>query len=496
MRCLLLKSWSAICLIGLLAPLPSYGASAAGTASASKDSQIQTLPNFVHLAEKLAPVVVNVSTTQKAARQQNPNMPLDPNDPFSQFWGRFFGMPPGGAPGAQVQKHLGSGFIVDRSGIVLTNNHVVEGADKITVKLSDDRQFDAKLVGRDPKTDLAVIRIGDGKENFPVATLGDSNQLKVGEWVAAMGSPFGLANTITAGIVSAKGRNIGAGPYDNFIQTDASVNPGNSGGPLVNMRGEVIGINTAIFSQSGGNLGIGFAIPISLAKQILPELIKTGKVIRGWLGVSIQPVTPDLAKALGLEKEQGALVAAVVQGSPAEKAGIKSGDVIVEYDGKNIEHANDLPILVADTPVGKDVNMTILRENKRIPLQVKVAELKEQEKVASAAEQGKFGLSVQTVTPDIARTLGLDQAGGVIISGIEAGSPAADADLQRGDVILEINRRPVNSIDDFQKTIDSVKPGSNLLFLVRRGTNNMFLAMNVPQKQGDNRSEQSQGEHP
>lgn len=225
------------------------------------------------------------------------------------------------------------------------------------MKLSDDREFDAKLVGPDPKTDLVVIRVGDGKEKFPVAPLGDSSQLQVAEWVVAMGSPFGLSNSITAGIISAKGRNIGAGPYDNFLQTDASINPENSGGPLVNMRGEVIGIDTAIFSQTGGNLGIGFAIPINLAKQILPELIKTGKVTRGWLGVSIQRVTPDIAKALGLEKDLGALVADTIDGSPAEKAGIKSGDVIIEYDGKSVAHANDLPILVAETPVGKTANV-------------------------------------------------------------------------------------------------------------------------------------------
>jgi serine protease Do len=378
--------------------------------------------------------------------------------------------------------------MVDRSGIVLTNNHVVEGADKITVKLADEREFDAQIVGRDPKTDLAVIRIGDGKETFSVAPLGDSSELQVGEWVAAMGSPFGLANTVTAGIVSGKGRNIGAGPYDNFIQTDASINPGNSGGPLVNLRGEVIGINSAILSQTGGNLGIGFAIPINLAKEILPQLIKTGKVTRGWLGVSIQRVTPEIAKAMGMAKERGALVSEVIQGSPAEKAGVRAGDVITEYDGKTIERANDLPILVAQTAVGKNVNLVVQRENQRVPITVTIGELKEQEKVASVPEKGRLGLSVQTVTPEIARSLGLDQPRGVIISSVEPGSPAADAGLMRGDIILEVNRDAINSATELQKIIDNAKAGSNLLFLVRRSGNNLFLAMNVPQTQDENRS--------
>ena len=424
---LLLHAGAAFCAVNFLMPI---GLRAANNPQAVQANRAQGLPEFTGLAERLAPVVVNVSTRAKVSRQQAPAAPFGENDPLSEFWRRFFGGPPGSSPGGgPVQEHLGSGFIVDRSGIVLTNNHVIEGADKITVKLTDDREFDAKVVGRDPKTDLAVIRIGDGKENFPVAPLGDSSQLQVGEWVAAMGSPFGLANTITAGIISAKGRNIGAGPYDSFIQTDASLNPGNSGGPLVNLRGEVIGINSAILSQTGGNLGIGFAIPINLAKEILPDLIKTGKVTRGWLGVSIQRVTPEIAKAMGLERDRGALVSEVMQGSPAEKAGIRSGDVITEYDGKPIEQANDLPILVAQTAVGKNVNVIVQRENNRVPVSVTVGELKEEEKVASVPEKERLGLSVQTVTPDIARSLGLDQAQGVIVSNVQPGSPAADAGL-------------------------------------------------------------------
>lgn len=446
---------------------------------------LQALPDFVSLARKLAPILVNVSTRQKVSREQGDSSPFGENDPFGEFWRRFFGQPFGAPRGGGMQEQLGSGFIIDAKGIVVTNNHVVENADKITVKLSDERQFEGKLVGRDPKTDLAVIRIGDGKENFPVAPLGDSNQLQVGEWVVAMGSPFGLSNSVTAGIVSAKGRNIGAGPYDNFIQTDASINPGNSGGPLINLRGEVIGINTAIFSQTGGNLGIGFALPINLAKEILPELIKTGKVTRGWLGVSIQRVTPDIAEALGIEKERGALVADVVEGGPAARAGIKSGDLIVEYDGKTIDEANQLPILVAETPVGKSVTVTVMRDHKRIPLTAKIEELKEENQaVASAEKSGKVGLSVENVTPEVAKSLGLKRARGVVVTAVQPGSPASDAGLRRGDVILELNRQPIGNVSELHTLLDQAKQGANLLFLISRGGNNLFLALKAPENQG------------
>ena len=460
------------------------------SAAFSADTQprkesLQALPDFVSLARKLAPIVVNVSTRQKVSRERGDSPPFGENDPFGEFWHRFFGQPFGAPRGGGMQEQLGSGFIIDAKGIVVTNAHVVENADKITVKLSDERQFEGKLVGRDPKTDLAVVRIGDGKENFPVAPLGDSNQLQVGEWVVAMGSPFGLSNSVTAGIVSAKGRNIGAGPYDSFIQTDASINPGNSGGPLINLRGEVIGVNTAIFSQTGGNLGIGFALPINLAKEILPELIKAGKVTRGWLGVSIQRVTPDIAKALGIEKERGALVADVVERGPAAQAGMKSGDLIVEYDGKTIDEATQLPILVAETPVGKTVTVTVMRDHKRIPLTAKIEELKEENQVvASAQETGKVGLSVENVTPEVAESLGLKRAGGVVVSAVQPGSPASDAGLRRGDMILELNRQPIRNVSELHKLLDQAKRGANLLFLISRGGNNLFLALKTPENQG------------
>jgi serine protease Do len=469
--------------------------STAYSATAQQPSAKQTaLPDFIELAEKLAPVVVNISTTQGAPKgptRGQPSPAPDPfggqdpfggNDPFSEFWRRFFGDQfgaPGGPPSAP-RRGLGSGFIIDQKGLVLTNNHVVENADKITVKLSDQREFEAKVVGRDAKTDLAVIQITDGKGNFPAAPLGDSSRLRVGEWVVAMGSPFGLDNTLTAGIVSAKGRQIGAGAYDNFIQTDASINPGNSGGPLINLNGEVVGINTAIFSRTGGNLGIGFAIPINSAKEILSELIKKGKVTRGWLGVSIQRVTPEIAQALGLEKNSGALVSNIVEGSPAAQAGVQAGDVIVEFGGEKIDDSTKLPAIVARIEVGRTVNMTVLRDKQRIPLTVKIAELKEEEVVASAPQSGNLGMTVQNMTPEMAKTLGLNRTDGVVITAVQPQSVAAEAGLQRGDVILEINRQKIGNAAEFRKTLDQAKPGGNLLFLVQRGGNSLFLALKNP----------------
>src|SRR5690242_19599663 len=318
----------------------------AAVANAPAPAVSQSLPDFATLAKRVGPSVVNVSTTQMRKAAADAPSPFDGDDPMSQFWQRFFG---GRMPrGPQRQMGLGSGFIIDHNGTILTNYHVVDGAQKISVTLSDGKSYDAKVIGKDQKTDIAVIKI-DAGHALPAVTMGDSDHLEVGEWVMAIGNPFGLDHTVTSGIVSAKGRQIGAGPYDNFIQTDASINPGNSGGPLINLRGEVVGINTAIFSQSGGNIGIGFAIPTNSAKEIIPELKGKGKVTRGWLGVSIQSVTPDIANSLGLEKSRGALVADVLKDGPAERAGLKVGDVIVEFDGTEIKDSSDLPAIVART---------------------------------------------------------------------------------------------------------------------------------------------------
>jgi len=446
----------------------------------SGNSDVRTsaqLPDFVSLAKKMRPIVVNISTTQMSdvRGQQEFGSPFGEEDPFNDFWKRFFGGP---LPrGRQRQQSLGSGFIIDADGSILTNNHVVENAQKIVVKLlGDDQEYEAKVIGRDPKTDIAIIKINT-KANLPTANFGDSDKLEVGEWVVAIGNPFGLDSTVTSGIVSAKGRHIGQGPYDNFIQTDASINPGNSGGPLINLRGEVIGINTAIFSRTGGNMGIGFAIPVNLAKELLPQLKGKGKVTRGYLGVLIQKVTPEIAESLGMERGYGALVANVSKDGPAEKAGVKVGDVIVEFDGKEVKDSGDLPIIVARTPVDKKVRMKVLRDKKEVILNVAVGELKEEEVVASVPEKGELGMTVQRVTPQMAESLGLDKPEGVVVTDVESGSAADEAGIRRGDVIVQIDRKPIRSVDEYKKSIAGIRKGKGVLFLVKRGDSTLFLAL-------------------
>src|ERR1700756_3567739 len=446
----------------------------------SGNSDVRTsaqLPDFVSLAKKMRPIVVNISTTQMSdvRGQQEFGSPFGEEDPFNDFWKRFFGGP---LPrGRQRQQSLGSGFIIDADGSILTNNHVVENAQKIVVKLlGDEQEYEAKVVGRDSKTDIAVIKINT-KTNLPTANFGDSDKLEVGEGVVAIGNPFGLDSTVTSGIVSAKGRHIGQGPYDNFIQTDASINPGNSGGPLINLRGEVIGINTAIFSRTGGNMGIGFAIPVNLAKELLPQLKGKGKVTRGYLGVLIQKVTPEIAESRGMEHGYGALVANVSKDGPAEKAGVKVGDVIVEFDGKEVKDSGDLPIIVARTPVDKKVRMKVLRDKKEVMLNVAVGELKEEEVVASVPEKGELGMTVQRVTPQMAESLGLEKPEGVVVTDVESGSAADEAGIRRGDVIVQIDRKPVRSVDEYKKSIAGIRKGKGVLFLVKRGDSTLFLAL-------------------
>lgn len=430
----------------------------------------QTVPDFASLAKKIGPMVVNVATVQM--RKTAENVPGS-DDPLGQFWQRFFD---GRVPrGPQRQGGLGSGFIIDRDGTILTNYHVVDGADKITVTLSDGRSFTAKVLGRDQKTDIAIIKI-DAQQDLPAVSLGDSDQLEVGEWVMAIGNPFGLDHTVTAGIVSAKGRRIGDGPYEDFIQTDASINPGNSGGPLINLRGEVVGINTAIFSQSGGNIGIGFAIPTNLVKDLLPQLKAKGKVVRGFLGTTIQKITPDIAESMGLKQPNGALVADVAKDGPAERAGIKTGDVIVAFDGKEIKDSADLPLQVARLAPGKRVQVKILREGKDLTLPITVGEFKESEVVASG-ETGELGLTVEKVTPEVAEELGLKRVEGLVITAVKPGSAAEDGGLQTGDVITEINRHPVRTMADFRRETAKAGKGQSVLFLVRRGQGSLFLAL-------------------
>jgi serine protease Do len=444
-----------------------------GTADVRPSGQ---LPDFISLAKRMRPIVVNISTTQmsEARGPQEFGSPFGEEDPFNDFWRRFFGGPVPRGP--QRQRSLGSGFIIDSDGSILTNNHVVENAQKIVVKLDDQQEYEAKVVGRDAKTDIAIIKI-NAKTNLPAASFGDSDRVEVGEWVVAIGNPFGLDSTVTSGIVSAKGRHIGQGPYDNFIQTDASINPGNSGGPLLNLRGEVIGINTAIFSRTGGNIGIGFAIPVNLVKELLPQLRGKGKVTRGYLGVLIQKVTPEIAESLGMEKSTGALVANISKDGPAEKAGVKVGDVIVEFDGKEVKDSGDLPIIVARTPVDKKVRMKVLREKKEVTLTVAVGELKEEEVVAAVPEKGELGMTVQRLTPQIAESLGLDKADGVVVTAVEPGSAADEAGIRRGDVIMEIDRKPIRSLDEYKKSVAAIRKGKGVLFLVRRGESTLFLAL-------------------
>ena len=445
----------------------SHGGLSSGNTAAQEPKPATTargLPDFVALAKRLKPGVVNISTTQLAKQPDAPN-------PFGQR--DRFGAP---SPREQFkQRSLGSGFIIEPDGLILTNYHVVDNAEKITVRLLDGRELAGRVVGKDQKTDIALVKIS--ARDLPVAPLGDSDRLEVGEWVMAIGNPFGLDNTVTSGIVSAKDRQIGAGPYDHFIQTDASINPGNSGGPLVNLQGEVIGIDTAIFSQSGGNIGIGFAIPINLVKDLLPQLKSGGKITRGWLGVSIQGITPDLAESLGLDQVKGALVSSVVHNSPADRAGIKAGDVIVGYEGKAINNANDLPFLVAGTPVGKTVSLQVFRGKKETPVAVAIEKMKEEEVIASTTEKGDLGLTVEQITPDIAEDLGLEQTRGVVITAVAPDGLGDEAGFQPGDIVREINRQPVRDLSDYRKIMASAAQSKSLLFLVQREDNTIFLAL-------------------
>jgi serine protease Do len=424
------------------------------------------------LFREVSPSVVNISTTQ-VVRFNRPRMrsPFGQQDPFEDFWNNFFG----NMPREQKRRSLGSGFIVSEDGYILTNAHVVEKADEITVNLLDKEEFKAQVVGTDSKTDIALIKIASGKK-LPFVHLGDSEKLAIGEWVLAIGNPFGLGHTVTAGIVSAKGRIIGSGPYDDFIQTDASINPGNSGGPLFNLKGEVVGINTAIIQ---GGQGIGFATPIHLAKSVLGQLKEKGKVTRGWLGVYIQKLTPDMAESLNVPGRKGALVADVTKDGPAAKAGIRSGDVIVAFNGKAVSDEHELPQLVAGIPPGKKVDVKVVREGKEIAIPVTVGEMEgEPGRRAGAADLTKgLGLTVQDISPEVARHLELENRKGVLVSAVEPGSPADDAGFQEGDIVRQINREAVANAAEFQKSMKKLKGEKTVLFLVERGDARLFLAV-------------------
>ena len=467
--------WSLLCLmvgfsaITLIGPLPASEAQTSTVLPSAPDS-------FAPLVKRISPSVVNISTVKTVKGPGQMPSPFGPNDPFKDFFDRYFG---DRMPRDFKQQALGTGFIIDKDGYILTNNHVVEKSDDIKVKLANDKEFKAKIIGKDPKTDLALIKIDPDKSLVPLP-LGNSDDLEVGDWVIAIGNPFGLGNTVTTGIVSAKFRNIGAGSYDNFIQTDASINPGNSGGPLLNTSGEVIGINTLIFSQTGGNIGIGFAIPINMAKDLLPQL-KEGKVVRGWLGVMIQEITTELKEKLDLKDEKGALVADVPMGGPAEKAGIKRGDVIVSFDGKEIKAMKELPYLVASTPVGKTVIVEVIRDGKKMRFEVRIKELKEEDEAPITDDQGvKLGMVVQDLTPELARHFGLSETSGVVVTQVENGSPAAEAGIRAGSIILEVDRQPIRDLKNLQRKIESYEAGDAILFLVKYQGNTIFITVKVP----------------
>ncbi|NIA10889.1 MAG: Do family serine endopeptidase, partial [Nitrospiraceae bacterium] len=367
------------------------------------------------------------------------------------------------------------GFIIDPAGYILTNNHVVSKADKIVVKLNSGKEYKAKVVGADPKTDVALIKIKADKK-LPAVALGDSDKIRVGDWVVAIGNPFGLSHTVTAGIISARGRVIGSGPYDDFIQTDASINPGNSGGPLIAMDGRVIGINTAIIASGQG---IGFAIPINMAKKILPQLKKTGHVVRGWLGVYIQDITPELAKKFGLkEQKKGVLVSKVFEKSPAKDGGVKQGDIILKFDDKPVHSSHELALVVSQTKVGKKVSVEISRDGKTITLDVKVGTRKEKSvgRTTQAKTTEKMGFEVQELTPELAKRLNLKAKSGLVVVDVDRNSAAFEAGLRRNDVIVEVNRKPVATVSAFKKML-SKKPEDGYLFLVRRGAGAVYIVV-------------------
>lgn len=441
------------------------------TAEAKDAESLRQLSDvFSQISEKVNPSVVSVVATQKIKISSRSTSPFF-EDPFFDDLRRFFGpemFPTPQQPREREYEHsgLGSGLIITSDGYILTNNHVVAKADEIEVILSDDRKFDAEITGTDPETDLAVIKIN--AKNLPAAKLGDSDKVKVGDWVVAIGNPFGLQHTVTAGIISAVGRsNVGITEYEDFIQTDAAINPGNSGGPLVNLDGEIIGINTAIFSNRGTYMGVGLAIPINMAEKITPQLIEKGKVTRGWLGVTIQNLSEELAENLGLEQTKGVVVRQVQIDSPADKAGIKSNDIIVEIDGKQIETTKQLMQNIATLAPGTETELVILRDNKKFSKVVEIAERPSSNQLAKVEDlQGtekNFGIEVKELTNELAEQYNLKGREGVVITRITPGSVADIAELQEGDLIVGIDRYTIRNIQDYRKAIEKVQGTRNVI---------------------------------
>jgi serine protease Do len=445
-----------------------------------------TLDTFRDVARLQTPGVVNVNTTKKVTNSRRGGQ-----DQLRDFFGddfmdRFFGGPQGGGPDVQSQRSLGSGFVVDKEGYILTNRHVVEGADKISVTMADGKRYDARLVGRDARTDVALLKI-EPKGTLTVLNLGDSDQTDVGEWVMAVGNPFGLSgNSVTVGVVSFKGRplplNTQANPVE-MIQTDASINPGNSGGPLLNTQGEVIGINTLIITQGlPQSAGVGFAVPINVAKEILPQLREKGRVVRGWLGVVIQPVSEDMAKSLKMDQAKGAIVADVTKDSPAEKAGLKPGDVVMSADGRAIEDSSALSRYIASKAPGSTVRLQVLHDGaqRTVPLTLGTFPDEDTREEAAQARGGQMGMTLRDLSPGLAEQLGLPRGTlGVVVTSVEAGEAAEDAGLQRGDVIVSVNGQEVENIEDFDKEIAKAKGDGLARLRVRRGNTHTFLILKL-----------------
>ena len=475
-------------------PWPLAGLVALAVMAAPAAAQAKTAPeSFADLASRLLPSVVNISTTQTLEGRGGVEMPqLPPGSPFEDFFREFFER---NRPQQRQRKvtSLGSGFIVDASGYIVTNNHVIKDADEITVALHDGTRLEAEVVGRDPKTDMAVLKVKPtGK--LTAVRFGDSDKARVGDWVVAIGNPFGLGGSVTAGIISARNRDINSGPYDDYIQTDASINRGNSGGPIFNLDGEVIGIATAIFSPSGGSVGIGFAIPSATAHPVIKQLIKHGQVRRGWLGVHIQAVTEEIAETLGLKDAKGALVASVIKDGPAEKGDIKAGDVILRFDGKEVPEMRKLPRIVAATDINKTVDVVVWRNSEKMTLSVSVGELEEREaKVASRTRGGKkegkdaekieaLGLTVAEVTTDLRERYSLDkEAKGVVGTAVDEGGAAAEKAIRPGDVIAEISQEEVVTPADIVARIkEARKSGRKSVLLLVEGQGGLrFIAVRI-----------------
>ncbi len=434
------------------------------------------LPDFTELAEKQGPAVVNVSTTQTVlAHQGIPQLPFSEDDPFYEFFKRF--APP--MPREFESKSLGSGFIISSDGYILSNAHVVADADEVTVKLTDKREFKAKVIGSDRRTDVALLKIDAA--GLPKVTLGDPAKLKVGEWVVAIGSPFGFENSVTAGIVSAKGRSLPQENFVPFIQTDVAINPGNSGGPLFNLKGEVVGINSQIYSRTGGFMGLSFAIPIDVVMDVTEQLRTTGKVSRGRIGVVIQEVTKELAESFGLSKPVGALINSVEKGGPADKAGLEPSDVILKFDDKTVNSSSDLPRIVGSTKTGSKVTVQIWRKGATKDVTLTVGEIPADEKTAQRsgkrgkAPESRLGMALSDLTADQRSELGI--RGGILVEDVQG--TAARAGIRRGDIILAVNNHDVKSVDQFNQLLNKFEKGRSIALLVRRGDNALYIPLRI-----------------